>query len=513
MFKKLIILAVLVFISVPVFAQSVDTVWVRRYNGPLDYAYAGEIAVDGSGNVYVTGMSSGSGTMLDYATIKYYPNGDTAWVRTYNGTADGDDVSTAISVDGGGNVYVTGWCKSTVGSTDYATIKYYSNGETAWVRLYDGLANSWDVASAIAVDGSGNVYVTGMSSGSGTMLDYATIKYYPDGDTAWVRRYNGPGNLEDDAHTLAVDDSGYVYVTGSSGGTGTSQDYATIKYYPNGNMAWLRRYNGPANSDDFAHVLAVDYSGNVYVTGWSNGDTTSYDYATVGYTKDGTELWVQRYNGPGNGLDVARNIAVDDSESVYVTGYSEGDTTCYDYATIKYYPNGDTAWVRRYNGPGNFMDNARAIAIDNSNNVYVTGSSCKIDWFDSWDSLNYATIKYYPNGDIGWVKWYGYHYDDVPSALAVDRFGNVYVTGESEDSLRMPGYATIKYVQFLRGDANKDDKVSLSDIVYLINYLFKFGPAPEPIQAGDVNCDGKVSLGDIVYLVNYLFKFGPAPCS
>ncbi len=67
------------------------------------------------------------------------------------------------------------------------------------------------------------------------------------------------------------------------------------------------------------------------------------------------------------------------------------------------------------------------------------------------------------------------------------------------------------YYHYLRGDANKDGKVSLSDIVYLINYLFKFGPAPEPTQSGDANCDGKVSLSDIVYLINYLFKFGPPP--
>jgi len=69
------------------------------------------------------------------------------------------------------------------------------------------------------------------------------------------------------------------------------------------------------------------------------------------------------------------------------------------------------------------------------------------------------------------------------------------------------------YYHYLRGDANGNYTLSLADIVYLINYLFKFGPAPEPIQSGDANCDGKVSLGDIVYLINYLFKFGPEPCS
>ena len=64
----------------------------------------------------------------------------------------------------------------------------------------------------------------------------------------------------------------------------------------------------------------------------------------------------------------------------------------------------------------------------------------------------------------------------------------------------------------LRGDANGDGKWTVADAVYLINYLFKFGTAPTPIQSGDANCDGKVTIADIVYLVSYLFKFGPQPC-
>jgi hypothetical protein len=64
---------------------------------------------------------------------------------------------------------------------------------------------------------------------------------------------------------------------------------------------------------------------------------------------------------------------------------------------------------------------------------------------------------------------------------------------------------------YICGNANGDEKVSVSDVVYLINYLFKGGPAPVPIQAADANGDGKVTVSDAVYLINYLFKGGPPP--
>jgi len=294
------------------------------------------LAVDASGNVYVTGYISVSVTDIDYATIKYYANGDLAWLKRYNGPGDKIDYAVALTLDGSGNVYVTGMSDATgTENYDYATIKYNSDGDTAWVRRYNGPGNDYDRGQAIAVDGFGNVYVTGYSYGSGTSSDYTTIKYNFNGDTAWVRRYNGPGNESDYANALAVNESGNVYVTGYSEGSGTDIDYATIKYYSNGDTAWVRRYNGPADSSDRAYALALDGSGNVYVTGESYGGSgTDYDYATVKYKSTGDTAWVMRYDN--GSIEFAYALAVDNSGNVYVTGYSYGSGTMIDYATIKY---------------------------------------------------------------------------------------------------------------------------------------------------------------------------------
>ena len=319
-------------------AGGIYEAWVARYNGPgyyIDEAHA--IAVDGSGNVYITGRSSGAGTGSDYATIKYNSAGQQRWVARYNGPVNGDDETYAIAIDSSGNVYVTGRSAGAGTADDYLTIKYNSAGQEQWVARYNGPAteNYTDQAYAIAVDGSGNIYVTGTSFGANE-YDYATIKYNADGQEQWVARYNGPGNGGEDAYAIAIDSSGNVYVTGTSIGSGTEADYATIKYDSAGQQQWVARYNGPGNGRDKAYAIAMDGSGNVYVTGESFAAGAEYDYAIIKYDSAGQEQWVARYNGPGNFFDIAYAIAVDESGNVYVTGESTGSGTSYDYATIKY---------------------------------------------------------------------------------------------------------------------------------------------------------------------------------
>ena len=128
-------------------------------------------------------------------------------------------------------------------------------------------------------------------------------------------------------------------MTGYSTGSDSGYDYTTIKYNTSGTEEWVARYNGEANLLDIAFAIALDGSGNVYVTGWSVGlgpFGTSYDYATVKYDGSGQEQWVERYDGTGDLDDQAYAIAVDSSANVYVTGYSEDANGVSSYTTIKY---------------------------------------------------------------------------------------------------------------------------------------------------------------------------------
>ena len=157
----------------------------------------------------------------------------------------------------------------------------FSQATQQWVARYNGPANSFDAATAITLDAGGNVYVTGSSYVSETNGDYSTIKYDAKGNQLWVRTYNGTGNGGDGANAIAIDAEGNVYVTGQSEGSGFfNYDYATIKYDAKGNQLWVSRYDGPGIATDIAFAIAVDVAGNVYITGSSYGSASNTDYAT-----------------------------------------------------------------------------------------------------------------------------------------------------------------------------------------------------------------------------------------
>jgi len=199
------------------------------------------------------------------------------------------------------------------------------------------------VSAAIAALGATGVSAAGAATRSALPVRAASrmVLHVPStrGMQRWVQRYNGSGKGSDAGRAVAVSPGGRrVFVMGESTGASSGLDYATIAYSAaTGARLWVSRYNGPANGKDVARAVAASPGGGtVYVTGDSPGSQSSYDYATVAYNAaTGARLWVSRYNGPANGDDIARTVAVSPGGgTVYVTGYGTGTASGGDYATV-----------------------------------------------------------------------------------------------------------------------------------------------------------------------------------
>jgi hypothetical protein len=417
--------------------------WVSRYNGSAnDEDQACGLGCDDSSRVFVTGTSWAAGTGNDILTIAYGQSGESLWAQRYDGSAHSDDLSRAIAV-AGGRVAVTGGTTGTSALTDFVTIVYGAAGTQQWSAVYDAPAAGNDHGLAVAIDSSGNTYAAGYATGDTTGWNFAVLKYNSSGGRQWVGTYSTMD--EDYVAAVAVDVSGNVYATGCSGSPYTlSWDYVTARYNAGtGETLWVRRLNGTADEDDEVRAMAVDNGGNVIVTGGTTNTGTGVDYTTIKYSPAGETLWVRRYDGTASGVDWACAVAVDASDNVYVTGSSQDTATDMDYVTVKYDASGNQQWVARYDGPAHSFDEARAITVDASGNVYVTGGST-----GSGTRTDYATVKYSAlTGNEAGVKRYDGPGDRIDQAVAavLDGSDGVVVTGGSVGSGTGTDFATIRY--------------------------------------------------------------------
>ncbi|MFZ1853078.1 MAG: SBBP repeat-containing protein, partial [Nitrosomonas sp.] len=486
-----------------------------RYNGPgnsTDAAY--QIIVDISGNVYVTGTSSGSGTGNDYATIKYNSAGVQQWVQRYNGPGNSTDEAYRIAVSDSGNVYVTGYSRSgsSAGTEDCTTIKYNSAGVQQWVQRFNNGAN--EIGLSIAVDVSGNVYVAGFVWNGSSSIDYLTLKYNSSGVQQWVNIHVQVGTGV--AFSLAVDGSGNVYVTGYSLDEVSGNDgYLTIKYNSSGSFQWGTKYNGTGNGADTAYSLAVDGSGNVYVTGSSSGLGSGTDYATIKYNSSGVQQWVQRYNGPGNGRDAAYSLAVDGSGNVHVTGLSAGSGTGDDFATIKYSQTGSlltlnlTSFIEGFYNPvsNNMISDSVRVFLKNISSPYNTIDSSKgklsssgtgaFLFSNAVNGTNYYLVIKHRNTIETWSSAgvafsAGILSYDFTNALN-KAYGN---------NMKLSDASPVRFA-FYSGDVNQDGTIDASDLSETDNASFN---SLSGYVRTDVTGDDFVDAADVSIVDNNAFN-------
>ncbi|MES2132922.1 MAG: SBBP repeat-containing protein [Bacteroidota bacterium] len=425
--------------------------WVKQMGGTGDDA-GNAIAIDASGNAYTTGSFKGisdfdpgagtytlssNGVMADIFVSKLDASGNFLWAKSF-GSIPADEEGNGIAVDASGNVYVTGTFNGTVdfdpGPASYTltsspsssgfVLKLDGSGNFAWAKKIGGATGSVN-PYALAIDASANVYTTGYFTGTADLdpgaatytvanagsTDVYVSKLDASGNFVWGKVMGGPDI--DVAYAITADASGNVYTTGNFQTTGDfdpgvatytiaaggNADIFISKLDVNGNFTWAKSMMGSTGNNSGGRAIKLDASNNVYTGGFFGG-TVDFNPGAATYTLNaaGSNGFISKLDAGGNYVwakQISSNnscivyaLTLDATANVYATGSYDGTTdfdpgaaTSFSTATggddayiLKLDASGNYVWAQDLGGPASYSNVAKSIALNTlSGNIYLTG--------------------------------------------------------------------------------------------------------------------------------------------
>ncbi len=431
-------LAFILSLSYSAYAQ--NWLWAKS----IGYAYTeygGKVATDQSGNVYLAGNFRSPTLVLDNFTltnaggnsggsdvflVKYAPDGTVLWATSFAGISN--DYVSGVAVDTIGNVYVTGYFNSVslnignstlqnVGGFDICLAKYNSFGVALWAKSAGGVDG--DLSRGICTDVSGNIYLTGE-------FKSPTINF---GTTVTLN------------NTVSNSFTSDMYI---------------VKYDANGTIMWAKA--GGGISFEFGKSISCDASGNVYVSGNFQSANAIFDSVTLigsgsidifilKYSSNGALLWST--SSGGDGQDESSSIAIDLSGNLFLTGYFKSSTISFGNITldntinpgtnsrvylVKFDPSGIVQWATAAGGDS--FDRGTDIATDFSGNIYLIGDfqspTISFDTNTLYSNGDYEVffVKYSPSGSVLWSSSIGGGSTEIGRSIATDLYGNIFITGD-----------------------------------------------------------------------------------
>ena len=293
-------------------------------------------------------------------------------------------------IDNKGNIYITGKTAGTIadknfGDNDGFLTKIDSSGNTIWSKQF-GTPGVEDVQWS-AIDNNDNVYITGLTTGdlAGKNLgkeDIFIVKYTPAGQMEWSRQF-GTDSI-DIAKGICIDNSGYIYITGLTGGKlGNSSfgktDGFIMKLDNKGNQIFTSQFGTPG--DDLCNSVTTGTGSDIYVCGTTWGDIGAKNKGFVdGFTGqfDDKGTLIKYIQFGSDGFDVPMIIKTDEKDNIYVGGMTSGNLGCEqigegDAFLLKISNKGDIPWIKQFGTTRN--DGVRSIDLNPkvTDNILISG--------------------------------------------------------------------------------------------------------------------------------------------
>ncbi|HCA41927.1 MAG TPA: hypothetical protein DEP28_01595 [Bacteroidetes bacterium] len=421
-----------------------DTIWSASYTSPGEMSMDKSMFVitDSKDNIIITGITSEKGINDNITTIKYDKNGNQLWIANYNGPGNYHDRPFDITLDKNDNILITGGSKGDNGkATDFITLKYSPDGNEIFALRFASEGGLTDESKSIATDDLGNIYITGSvahiaTSNSGE--DWMTIKYDSLGRVIWSVVYDD-GITNDGSCKLTLDSEGNIYVTGQT--NSPASHITTIKYDSSGNLIWKAKYDGELLSADEPTDIEVDSKGNVYVSGHSS--EKNLDWLLIKYDNNGNQIWKTNFNGDANSRDESFKMLLDNNGNIYLTGYVMQKKNKSHRCIIKFDGSGNILWKNISDKPVSKNILKNDFCFDKSGNLLVTGSSVFID---KKGVSEMAVDIIPPDGKLIGVKFFDAGENTIPiaNAIAVDSQGDIILTGYKFSLTGVMDYLTVK---------------------------------------------------------------------
>jgi hypothetical protein len=342
--------------------------------------------------IYLTCTLLLTAIFVNCAFSQTYFNKD--WVQ-YTSTPDTVEWSSS-TIDHAGYLITTGNKFDSTELANIMIIKYDDRGIVLWEQSWNSTYSKSDYGIAICNDIYNDIYVVGASyHSSDSTFDIVLLKYSSTGSLQWSSRFDGY-NENDYPLDVSLDDFGNIYVTGTSEGTSTSFDFITLKYNSLGQLQWSKSYDYNGHTDIASDILITENGTRITVAGGSEDSTGIWDHTTIMYDENGTQLNVSRVPTAGFDIKNPKIITKDQNQNFYIASERINGTDI-DIKVIKFDSTLNPLWSRHY--CGNYDEKANTIAYADNGDLYVGG------WQeDSSNNRNFLLLKYNSQGHFIWSR-------------------------------------------------------------------------------------------------------------